>query len=347
MSNNGTQLFLFCRPCGARLKKLGALIADMASSADEADRAIAENLIWDHRVTKERAEKFFDFLETECTNWSASSQEFRNGLFAYRKRLVAANPAAFEELPSSTSNLIPGTHDLVHVCDVTAKLMLMTTSGRTSPDFKAANLRLGRGGAAFLEVKNVDDLLATVVSDARRAQRFVEAFLAMVVAYQKISPWNPTWVAVWDQYEPTKVTASPNNWLEVVGKQAPLEPHWLLLLRYPSSGVRTLYRPTQLEAGNFSLHFPSPPCALLEVGGIAMQVGPAAPSIWQVLSEFIHTEIPFERAYWEATGIMLAQTTVHPYESLSTYRRRHLQVLRDSFGDKNIDDWTESRLTVP
>jgi hypothetical protein len=340
MSSNGTQLF--CRPCSARLEKLGALIAAMASSANEAERALAKNLIWDHRVTDERAEKFFEFLENEWTNWSASPQEFRNGLFAYRRRLVAANPAAFEELPASISNLITGTHELVHVCDVTAKLMLMTDGRRTSPEFEAAKLRLGRGAAAFARVDDVDKLLVTVVSNARRAERFVDAFLAMVVAYQRISPWNPTWAAVWQQYEPTKVTGSPNNWLEVVGKQAPQEPHWLLLLRYPSTGVKTLYRPTQLEAGDFPLHFPSPPCAPLEVGGIAMQVGPDASSIWRILSEFIHTEVPFERDHWEATGIMLAQTTVSSYDSLSTYRRRHLQVLRDGYGDKNIDDWVET-----
>ena len=152
-------------------------------------------------------------------------------------------------------------------------------------------------------------------------------------------PWNPIWAANWPHFEIAGVRRPPSAWSESVGLPCSPAPEWLMLLRYSSKDLQ-IYRPTQLEAGSFAYHFPSPPCAECDIGGHPMNLEPSA--IWSgmLISEFVHAEIPFTTEHWEAAGSQLGCTPLSSrYDALMAYRRRHHAMLCDEYTQQAIRSW--------
>ncbi len=127
------------------------------------------------------------------------------------------------------------------------------------------------------------------------------------------NPYQPSWVVRWTDFlEATKWSpgqpGDARSWLEVTGIPRETGGRWLILLVYPVSAVRVLARPTILDADWTGYHFPSPPCATMEVGGHPMDLGTNY-SIGRPISEFIHTQIDLDPTYWENSGYAIGRTT--------------------------------------
>jgi len=119
---------------------------------------------------------------------------------------------------------------------------------------------------------------------------------------------NPFWVTVWDSWQ-QRVGKSADDWCASVGlcKDSPA---WVAVVRYPVRRVQ-LIRPTQLEAGWYGRHFPTPPDCSLGEGGRVVDGHPhifSRPG-YQPLKEYLHPPIPLFVEDWIVTLLPCLQTT--------------------------------------
>jgi hypothetical protein len=123
----------------------------------------------------------------------------------------------------------------------------------------------------------------------------------------------------------------------------------LLVLRYRASPKASpgldVYRPTQLEAGDFPFHFPSPDCAERRMGGHPVNFGLGLSDL--LVSEFIHREIRFHYEHWRDAGDLLERADSVNYGHLMGYRRRHYLVLKQEYGEENVENWMRDPVKLP
>ena len=136
----------------------------------------------------------------------------------------------------------------------------------------------------------LDDLLLGGNTEDR--QHIVGQILILLNRYSDENPYQPTWVTTWEAFESLAQgeADNPSRWLEIVGAYKVGFPRWVVVLCYTAGEAGDLVRPTQLDAGWFPHHFPSPPQAPVETGGHPMDLG-APTGDPRLLSEFIHQQI--------------------------------------------------------
>ena len=140
----------------------------------------------------------------------------------------------------------------------------------------------------------------------------------------------------------SRIDATPESWLEAVGIPRATYPRWILVLRYTAGEARPLVRPTQLEAGWFGFHFPSPLASSADAGGHAMSLGERDGNLrLQILPEFIHARVRYHLKHWKAAGQMCDVTTraVGLVDHLATYRAAHYEDLVADYGEEAISGW--------
>jgi hypothetical protein len=330
---------LFCRPIPPPHDKFADAVYQLARSPKEQLRAIGLNLIYDHRVSESRANHFVSFVLKQAGSAKPTEQSILNGLRDYRREFVAKSPElSFDEGRDKSLNYIEQTTDLVHVCNVTSKLIRISNYTFGNPEIGNALTRLRLGKRGLNSPIAVDEELRPKFASDNGRSSFVDGFLDLLNVYSKIVPWNPIWLADWPAFDLTVGETVPSSWTESVGLPCAPAVEWVMVVRYPASAMKRLYRPTQLEAGDFPYHFPSPPCAECKVGGHPMNMG--NPASGRLLSEFIHTEIPFANRNWKEAGLRLGSTPLNrKYDVLMTYRRRHYELLTDSYGFEPVHSW--------
>ena len=166
--------------------------------------------------------------------------------------------------------------------------------------------------------------------------RTVDAILHAVY----LSERHPTWAARWDRFI-GRIDATPESWLEAVGIPRATFPRWILALRYTADEVQQLLRPTQLEAGWFGYHFPSPPGSA-DAGGHAMSLAERDGNLrLPILPEFVHPRVRFRWQHWKAAGRMCDVTTRvgGPVYRLAVYRADHYEDLVAEYGSEAISGW--------
>jgi hypothetical protein len=336
---------LFGRQPSHDMIPLSRLARQMANSEDEKTRAIGLNLLYDHRVGEERARAFWNLANGAIT--AGDPVRLIDALQGYRREWIARLPGDTFEHPTQNKqnhifDLAPETGvdpdlELAHVCNVTQKLMYIR-----DPDVRRQVAGLGFGNRAFESPAAVSAVLDPLRGDAVRKRRFAERFLELLDVNRGASPWHPIWAAGWRELEQVMDPAKPESWLESVGLVCPNESQWILVLRYHAGDARKLYRPTQLEAGGYAWHFPSPICEAPPLrGGHPMNLGSARTPGGSrgLLSEFVHAEIRFTPEHWVNAGSLLEPTSEVTPGFLMEQRRIHYLQLCEEYTRDAVSAW--------
>jgi hypothetical protein len=171
---------------------------------------------------------------------------------------------------------------------------------------------------------------------------FVNAVLDAIDRRRRKHPYEPSWAVWWRDFKPF-INRPAEHWLEILGlenRHSDELPHSLILLKYRVGEIRTLVRPTQLDAGWFRFHFPSPlqkdPCACC---GYPMDLS-IPPPHRKLLPEFIHQQIP-HAGHW--TG-HIKQTHGARDGRLNDQRHAHHERLKYSHPELRAGGWIEECL---
>lgn len=192
-------------------------------------------------------------------------------------------------------------------------------------------------------VERIDQVLngeLANVDDTPRRVRLVTALLTYHADQAERNQLRPAWAADWERFEAAcENRNNPDRWTSLVGVYRK-GGCWLIVLKYPSSKVGQLVRPTQLDAGAYDYHFPSPGSVSCDSGGASMNLDEPDPV--EPLREFVHRPIRFDLSNWEAAGWRLDRQRGANSNGLQRIRERHLGNLRLAHGGDLIDRWWDS-----
>lgn len=182
----------------------------------------------------------------------------------------------------------------------------------------------------------------------RRGGAYLREFIGRVFdacnEYRRsVRAHNPVWVTTWSRFELVK-NSRPERWSEFVGVTRLTAEQWLVVLRYRAAETGTLVRPTQLDAGWYAYHFPSPPPWPVHQGGIVVDLEGAAAGL---TPEYIHAQIDLRPEFWQNSGELLRRTAREVSPELQGVRVRHwLQMARDPrVGRAALEIWRNGDLT--
>jgi hypothetical protein len=324
---------LFGRSASAGLADWAALASGLVETGNPHDRAAAINFIVDGRVSEDRAENFYQWCRE-----SGNAAGLALAAEEYLRQVRQAPDATF--LHEDNGNNIIGTADrliaddepLATVLDLTGLAELLRT-GRLG-DLGGLQAPPAAKAVTDEEIhKFYKDRLRNPDPEIR--DRTVDAILHAVY----LSERHPTWATRWDHFM-SRIDATPESWLEAVGVYKETYPRWILVLRYTAGEARPLVRPTQLEAGWYGFHFPSPPAGSAEAGGHAMSLRERDGNLrLPLLPEFLHARVRFGLSHWKAAGRMCDVTTrvVGPMDRLAARRAAHYGDLAAAYGQE--DAW--------
>ena len=327
---------LFGRLASADLADLAALAAGLVSTGNDHDRAAAINFIHDRRVSETRAEHFGQWCRE-----SGNAADLVLAAEEYLREQVHKDPNATFLHGDNGDNIVEPVNESIAFDEPLATVLDLTGL--------AGVLRAGRlAGLPDLQTlpaaaSVTDEQINQFYEDRLRnpdpevRDRTVDAILHAVY----LSERHPTWAARWDGFM-DRIDASPESWLEAVGIPRATFPRWILALRYTADEAQQLVRPTQLEAGWFGYHFPSPPAGSADAGGHAMSFGERDGNLrLPILPEFVHARVWFRFRHWKAAGRMCGVTrrVVGPVDRLAAYRADHYEDLVAEYGSEVISEW--------
>ena len=278
------------------------------------DRAVACNLVHDHRVDAKRKARWRRFLPT-----LAGAKDLKDAVKDYRdKRVRYTDSPDFADPLLNGKNFIPGPlgdNELATGIDLTALATLFRD--KSYPGFPPEALGPEK-------VKTfLDKRMRGSVDAAMR--RFVADALELM---NDSRPFNPVWVMPWAEFS-TVLGAGATRWCEAVGR--PIHDdiaHWVIVLRYRlREAGGSLVAPTTLDAGLCPEHFPPP----LRAGrtGIAMDLQSGPPDVLR--SEAIHPQTYYRPEFWEASDF--AKGEAQPSAGrLARQRTAHYDLLCQKFG---------------
>ena len=306
--------------------------------------AMARNLAFDHRVSKERAEKF-----DRHGNRPRTSDALRGVIDHYFEKCVRTREmpdyllrrfnrdniviGAGEKLPAFSKDL-----KLVRVLDLTGLQPLFMWANqprKRKKQWRALLTSLLDKRSGDWDSRLSDQLTG---KPSGQIEEFIETVLDMLNTSRRDVPYQPTWATMWSDFE-HHVMHGPDRWLQVLGMAKP-PGRWLVLLRYTVREAGTLVRPTQLDVGWQEYHFPSPPDAPLEVGGHPMDLR-ALRRAKPLRREFIHKQIDHPLRHWTDTGGELGRTIVPNTEGLDRQRIAHYELLKRVYGP-GVARWMDS-----
>jgi len=329
---------LFGRLASDGLADLAALAEGLVGTGNDHDHAAAINFIHDRRVSETRAAHF--------GRWCRESGNAADLVLAaeeYLREQVHKDPNTTflhedngNNIVETPNGSIADEEPLATVLDLTG-LAAVLRAGRLAglPDLQTLP------AAATITDEQINQFFEDRLRnpDPEIRDRTVDAILQAVY----LSERHPTWAARWDRFI-GRIDATPESWLEAVGVPRATYPRWILVLRYTADEAQQLVRPTQLEAGWFGYHFPSPPAGSADAGGHAMSLGERDGNLrLPILPELVHARVWFRFRHWKAAGRMCGVTTriVGPMDRLAAYRDAHCEDLAAEYGQEVIAGWLE------
>jgi hypothetical protein len=160
----------------------------------------------------------------------------------------------------------------------------------------------------------------------------------------RIEPFEPTWAFPWEELRQIVLEKqgksieelSPEEWCESVGICA-APGDWIAIMKYPFKASNRLIRPTQLDAGRHSFHFPSPmsvstPCC----GHPVWLAHPPDSAKTFLLQEYIHQTLPVQPEDVVAVK-KIHRKTPSQSGSLKQWRKEHWLAMQKKFAD--LESW--------
>lgn len=303
---------------------------------DSEHKAMSENLMFDHRVSVSREKVFINYIQKPFTSDSlekAIVNYFEDRIRFSKKPHFLCDKTNLDNIVCGTPCLSPKISkdlDLVRVVDLNGlSVVFQWAKSKNFPFFLTFPRNLGDDKKIL---KWLDHKLLN------KPQSQVEKVLAQVInamnKYRLVSPFQPTWVVPWTQFSKF-IPGNPEKWLEVLGVKKINAPRWCFLLKYKAREAGTVVRPTQLDAGWYAYHYPSPPKVQNFLGGHPMDLSASSTDL---ISEYIHMQIDHTIDQWFNTGKACKRTTLVNNASLSSQRKAHLSLLNNKYGT-NISLW--------
>jgi len=286
-------------------------------------RAMARNVQYDWRVSQAREKELTRVIPGACTGRS-----LQQAIVDYHLDRVQTGPS-----PDYSSSDLNGENSIAGV-DKDVPLARVVDLNGLRPVFAWArddwDSDLSETFAKFprdLTEQRVGAWLDGKLEASTEGEKteFVAAVLQAMNAYRRHTRYQPAWAAAWRAVEP-HLGAGADRWVDVVGLYKPVRPVWVMVLRYKAGEAGMLIRPTQLDAGWYAHHFPSPPIAPLGDGGYAMDLGTAGRAT-RLVPEFIHDPIDHFPRHWQDAGRLLDRTSHAGAEDLPGQRESHYQLL--------------------
>ena len=317
---------VFSRPVKPEWDDLFHGCEDLALTFGPNDSAVGWNLLYEHRLS-----------DLSINEWLTANgdprlaQEILNSLVLHDEHL-RAHPRATYLSQANEHNIrhpgngccVGGGQSLAHVLDLTNRFA-REVWGHGKDELGLGWLDLAALPASFLRV-----------GDERTMTSFLRSLASFSEAGNRLPP---TWVAEWADWQSRIDPAIPESWAGAVGLSKPPSAV-LAVFKYSVQRTgRILIRPTQLEAGAFGRHFPSPECAAPDLGGRVIDANGLAthspveflhePFVWDI-DDWTHSELPL--------GYL--STSVGPAAQLFMDRDRHWQEpLQREFGREPIVAW--------
>lgn len=300
------------------------------ASSDYHYRALARNVMHDHRVSARREQIFESSMA-----YPRTARELEKAIVTYFETRVRTRPLPdyvfagfnFDNFVTNAAahlQLIHRDVSLVRVLDITGlHTVFQWAKNRLHPVFAVYP-------TAWNEVITWLDAHIGPPNDVGQIDQFIETILEVLNSYRLVQPFQPTWATAWAGFE-RFATENPDVWAECLGMKKTTAPRWLILLRYTVREAGTIARPSQLDAGWYSYHFPSPPQAPLASGGHPMDLRAPADRVG-LLPEFIHKQISHSIEHFRRAGSRMGRTTSVNNNALNIQREYHLELLTKSYG---------------
>jgi hypothetical protein len=154
------------------------------------------------------------------------------------------------------------------------------------------------------------------------------------------SYYQPAWATTWDVLEPV-AHQSPDRWAQGVGLLRPELGDWLILVKYLLPRGKVLVRPTQLEAGWYDHHFPSPISSAHPVQGHPVDQCIRPPAV-ELQPEFIHLQLPLEIEWWDDGGFHCKQVRRRATRDPAQARLTHWELLQREYDPVEVTTWMPS-----
>jgi hypothetical protein len=315
----------------------GGLRSMLSKTVEE--RAVAINLMYDHRVSLDRERAFDAFVKKPCTDLSlrrALKDYFEGKVRTRRLPHYVYSDVNAKNLLNGQAGVRPLVKPdlrLVRVLDLNGLKGVFqwaqTTGERKHPR------RWGRTFERFPRDITNDRAVMDFLDEkmgSRPVEDFIRTVLDALYVHSKVEriPFQPAWATTWVAFK-NHVADGPDRWYQVLGMDRP-RPCWLVLLRYTIREAGTVARPTQLDGGWYQFHFPSPPATPLSMGGHPMDLR-TLPLAYSLLPEYVHKEIRHPMEHWTDTAPNnYGRTTAPRSPSLTEQRETHHRLLVHTYG---------------
>lgn len=319
-------------------------------------RAIAHNLMCDHRVTLERARAFHDFVRSRVPVTSGpplSSQLLEVALREYHEEQVrGVGRSSWPRVPGflrpcnafnavyghpDVAEPLPGNLELGRAINL-SRLARVVAQGRREGISEFQTVFAGgrpdeMEGSPFEDTWN-RHLNQRLFAPGERRSDLIVALFDALNQYSGNHPHNPSWAGRWLLMSDYLIEGRPERWCACVG--VPVYLHdWIIVVKYTVAETGTLLRPTQFDAGVAPYHFPSPPGMRVCEGGLAMHL---ERECRELVAEFVHAQIPLRFEHWLGANKLCAQVTENNNNMLVKSRHDHRERLSRRFGNP-IADW--------
>ena len=302
------------------------------------DRIVGLNLMHDGRVTRVEERALIAYYDAEG---GGGGRDLLNGLGQYFTHEVRTRAVPrFAQAALNDANILVGRANGYDEVDGAFPLgRILDVSGLVRV-FRWAKEQSLPGFTGMPDAWDDDPVYwqwldVQMDGGGTRAEPFLKRAFEAMRAYRlppDPQPFQPSWVTAWDDLEVVVETEPPQRWLEVLGVARPVAPRWLIALRYPAAHAGTVARPTQVSAGYYAYHFPSPPPVPLSLGGHPADLDPVAGAGFGLVPEYIHEEIELNLDHFRAAGSRCAKMEDPTALDLSRQRLGHHAVLANSYG---------------
>lgn len=338
-----------------------AAIELLKTSPDPGCRALATNLEHDSRVCEERQRAFDKYLEAYKESGHIPGNpgdRLLKGLKDYKYEHVQATPnpdflnrSLNLENIQRAGELLENNHAdenlrLARIINLNGLGILYQWAKEQGHRFERIELSrykaLGANpfeasvGAAVaspdITQRWLSDELDGMTSNEQLV--FVREICQLLSSYRNdVGVYQPYWATLWTDLQP-HVSKGPDCWSQLMGVDHGGESgQWVLLLVYPYDPMVTYARPTQLDAGGYPRHYPSP---LNFGGGHPMRLSPCG-SNGTLLTELIHSQIDHTESHFSEGNSKIAFTSqVFSCHLIPTERQSHHSMLAKTYPDTAI-----------
>ncbi len=277
---------LFGREIEPDFQDLAHLLQQMEQGEQNPSlRALAANLQLDHRITPDHARRFLQLWREECKA-AIPSLAVSNAIRKYREEARTSPHTTFLSPENARNFLPPGdkrySEPFVTVLSVASVFFLARKDGLLTPDEERLLPR------------------TPTAADYRSAfsSRGETEFVKLVLAIRNRLRRSPVWAARFSAFAESAHPRQPVTWKHSVGLDVRRSADCIILCYYHVPTGVQLVRPSQLDAGDNPLHYPSPANWRLHHGGCCMIAGQLTLPDPPLVQELIHQDLPFSVDHW-------------------------------------------------